>query len=443
MTLKDRARTFVVAAIRYIAAHDGFTRGETDTWVRTGDHFIRHTWDRLVYRPEVSFQTLRLPEFGAFLQELLNDRSLGQFIRKYVGSSAGMGTVLHEMQLLNGLLPTDTDPVNPRVSLAFDEADFALRFNALRAIADTSYVPYVQLRPLIGLVCDGTVNVEPGLTIEPMTDGEITEMLAWGVLPTQMNQYREFRPEPGVTHAMKRRYNLPRVVLDAPPTVSETSTDHSMYFNDADDLAHALSILAKGRVTIGPTFLSSTMGWPYGIHTILQPTAFADDPRGLRDMQIPPNAGREMGRIWSALRASGAAYRLAARRFYQGHTRTLVVDMLLDDMISAEALFLYPHAPRKSQTLALNACYYPGEINQRERQRIFALFRDAYRLRSAIVHGEEVDPTRVPMNGTTATLIEFEEAIENELRKAFRKMIDQGESATTIDWSRIVLDSHP
>jgi hypothetical protein len=307
---------------------------------------------------------------------------------------------------------------------------------------DTVDVPFVQLRPLIGLVCAETITVDAGLTIEPMSDDEIGQALSWGVLPTNLNQFKEFRLEPGVTHAIKRRYQAPRVVLPAPP-VSPTNTEHWSFSSDGDDVAHSLSIFERGKVIVGPTFLYSTMGWPYGMRSILQPTSFADDPRGNRDMRLPVGAEADVTSIWNAIRTATIAYRLAARRFYNGHLRGLVEDMFLDDMISAEALFLFPHAPQKSRTLSLNAAYYLGEHRQPERQYIFDLFRNAYRVRSAIVHGQAPDPAHMQLSGVPASFIDFEEAVESELRRAFRKMVDQHQSTAPLNWGAVVLGPSP
>jgi hypothetical protein len=443
VALRDSARDFAVAAFDFIAANNGFRRAETDTWVREGDVFVRHTWNRIVYRPEVSSLTLRMPQFAAFANELRHDGVLGQFFGKYVGPATGMGTVLNGVQLLNGLLPSDADPRAPRQALSFDEACFNVRFDDLMRFRDTESVPFLQIRPLVGLVCNETIIIDTGLSIEPMTDDEVIEALTWGVLPTHMNQYREFRREPGISHAIKRRYEAPRVALHAPPLDVPPVTEHWAYSSDGDDLAHALSIFERGRVLVGPTFLYSTMGWPYTIHTILQPTSFPDEPRGSRDTRLNPGVETDLRRIWAWLRTTTRAYRLAARRFYQGHLRGVVEDMLLDDIIAAEALFLFPHAKAKSRTIALNAAYYLGTDQQPERQTVFDLFRDAYVIRSAIVHGEEPDRAQMRVKGAPASFIEFEEAVERALRRALRKMVDQQQAGFAIDWTQIVQGPDP
>jgi hypothetical protein len=441
-SLKDSARDAIMSVLRRVSALNGVTRAETDSWIRAGDTFVRHTWNRLVYRVDLLPQLLQVSEFQAFIRDLRSDQAFSPFLNNYVGPVSGIGTFLHEVQLLNGLMPNDTDPIHPKGTLAFDEADFSPRFDALLRFRDAVDVPFVQLRPLIGLVCTETITIDAGLTLEPLSDEEIVQALTWGVLPTNMNQFREFRIEPGVTHAIKRRYHLPRVILPAPPA-HPTQTGHWAFSSDGDDVAHSLSILEKGKVIVGPTFLYSPMGWPYGIQSILQPTSFSDDPRGTRDIRLQAGAGPDVRATWNALRSSTAAYRLAARRFYNGHLRGLVEDMFLDDMISAEALLLFPHAQQKARTLSLNAAYYLGENRQLDRQRIYDLFRDAYRVRSDIVHGQQPNPGHMRLNGAPVSFIEFEEAIESELRRIFRKMVDQHQSAAAMNWGAIVLGPNP
>jgi hypothetical protein len=440
LSLEQALQEWVDAALAFINANDGVVRAETDTWVRQEDRFVRKTWNRLVYRPEVAHWTLRIPEFGGVVQEMQQDATLSSMFRCYVGPQSGFGTTFNERGILELFLPDDIDPNNPKRRFDFDKPQFDESYRELARFRDEREISFTQIRALVGLESEEPIEIEPGLRIEPMNDEELGEMLSWGALPTHMNQFRECRLAPGTMLALKRRYALPRAVL---PTYPGThGADEHTFERDAQ-VPHVLSIIAKGRVDLGPTFMYCTSGWPYGIHTIMQPKVFADDERSNRNMSLPRGMEQGVRRVWNALQGSAGFYRIAARRFYQGHLRELVEDRLIDDAICGEALLTAQSRSDKSLRFRLYAAYYLGEKDHAERLRVFGLFWSAYKVRSGIVHGNGPDPADVQIGGNPVKLCEFEEAFESELRRILRKMADTGDCAARIQWTGIVIGQTP
>jgi len=160
-------------------------------------------------------------------------------------------------------------------------------------------------------------------------------------------------------------------------------------------------------------------------------------------MHVPAGAEQSLRTIWEALRIGSKAFKLAARRFNTAQLRGFVEDNFLDDMIAAEALLIEPHSRQKSKTLALNAAYYLGGASQPERRLVFELFRNAYRVRSATVHGEEPKAADMEMNGVPMSFIQFKDAVEDRLRSVFQKMVNQNQTAAAIDWRPITLGTEP
>jgi hypothetical protein len=84
----------------------------------------------------------------------------------------------------------------------------------------------------------------------------------------------------------------------------------------------------------------------------------------------------------------------AARRVYYSDTRMHPEDMIVDCMIAAESLYLDEEKNELSFRLSVNAAMWASDHNL-ERKRIFELFKNAYNLRSKVVHGGSVNVSEV------------------------------------------------
>jgi hypothetical protein len=132
---------------------------------------------------------------------------------------------------------------------------------------------------------------------------------------------------------------------------------------------------------------------------------------------------------------------VAIRRFDFAYERFRPHDKIIDLMVAAEALFLsdlkdYEYRGELSFRLALRAGFFIGS-SPSERREIYDLFREAYRVRSAIVHGGEPE---LPKG--SSSLDEFVNRISNSLRTALHKAILlAGRSDTPkflVDWANLL-----
>lgn len=84
----------------------------------------------------------------------------------------------------------------------------------------------------------------------------------------------------------------------------------------------------------------------------------------------------------------------AARRVNYSDTRRHPEDMIVDCMIAAESLYLDDEKNELSFRLSVNAAMWASD-NNLERKKIFQLFKNAYTLRSKVVHGGSVNVSEV------------------------------------------------
>ena len=81
---------------------------------------------------------------------------------------------------------------------------------------------------------------------------------------------------------------------------------------------------------------------------------------------------------------------VAIRRFNFSYKRVLPEDKIIDFMIAFEALYFPDEKAELSYRLAFRCAYFLGK-DESERQKIFELLKNAYDIRSKIVHGKLVE----------------------------------------------------
>lgn len=109
----------------------------------------------------------------------------------------------------------------------------------------------------------------------------------------------------------------------------------------------------------------------------------------------------------------------AARRIYYSDTRRHPEDMIVDCMIAAESVYLDDERNELGFRLSVNAAMWASEDNS-ERKRVFDLFKNAYNLRSKVVHGGSVNVSEI------RTIIEpLKKSLREGILKALRHTSEQ------------------
>jgi Apea-like HEPN len=94
--------------------------------------------------------------------------------------------------------------------------------------------------------------------------------------------------------------------------------------------------------------------------------------------------------------SSAKALRNAIRRLFYAETRAFPEDRLIDLMIAAESIYTMESQAELSFRLSQNAALWHDGTNT-ERLAAFKVVKEAYNLRSKIVHGSTVDGTKVAL----------------------------------------------
>jgi hypothetical protein len=158
--------------------------------------------------------------------------------------------------------------------------------------------------------------------------------------------------------------------------------------------------------------------WPYG------------GRYDLAEAEIP-----QFLELWHLLEEGAARFSFSIHRFNLAFDRRLIADRLVDLVIAGESLFLgdinaqdrgelrFRFALRAAKFIQ-HSVYSEGDI--------FRVMRNAYDVRSAIVHGGSPKDTSLPDN-KSATLPVFIDVIEELVRRALRKALSmklEGKKAT-------------
>jgi hypothetical protein len=155
------------------------------------------------------------------------------------------------------------------------------------------------------------------------------------------------------------------------------------------------------------------------------------------------------GQFWDGLQSERVRGRkflgLAMRRIGYAHERHRIEDKLIDLLIAAEALFLSDagsetYRGELQYRLAQRAAFFLGD-DPHTREKIYQHMKDAYKLRSQVVHGGKIRPIKKE-DGGLVDMQEFVETTRMYLRDALHKMINlgmQGEpSAQLINWDELI-----
>jgi hypothetical protein len=140
---------------------------------------------------------------------------------------------------------------------------------------------------------------------------------------------------------------------------------------------------------------------------------------------------------WRALGAKAVEQRLrlALSRFGLSTTRSTVEDTLVDLVIAAEALFGTGATTEITHRVSLNAALFI-ESPDLSRSEVRRFFREVYRMRSAIVHGDRVKPVQMKTGGTM-TPDSVAKQLTALMRHALRKAISELHSGDQkLDWGR-------
>ena len=250
--------------------------------------------------------------------------------------------------------------------------------------------------PILGLTTDASIQLEPGVVFRELTSQEKLVLLNFGLIASSYDA--SFSEEESRWYGLCVESKSPKFhSVNDIPNVDEINS-HYQFRNDvledflvaaqlvsdypvthAGGQAHAPSITLGGRFSAA---ISGSGIYNGDMRFRLSPSFHVLSQDSLAEFLC----------VWEVLRGrvrqkSRLQYGNAARRLYYSSTRLRSGDRLVDLMIAAESLYL--NASDKSELkfrLSTNASLWHTDDFEL-RRKTFALFKRAYDLRSAIVHG--------------------------------------------------------
>jgi hypothetical protein len=386
-------------------------RGQPDLWIPAG---------RVTATLNLGTMLNQLPSFHHLLGVIDSDDWLRRHFQGLVGTPFARTRLQLELVLQIMIL----EPLITRTrSLDLDETAFEEVFQPLAEYLANDTIDYVEFTPLLGYISTvGAVTLDAALEIRPMTDREISFCLDAGALPSRPYPVGSRGVAPFDQWCLARTTVVPKAFDDADPEDVRKYQPYPFIEDLADQVVLALRLIIGGNIASGPGVrltagpLGLSLGGAWSHKSVMRP----DD---IRPSVLHSDAVQNLTDLLAAIRSSAvqadSSLTIALRRIGDAGLRANPTDTLIDLMIAAEALFLSSSGKDRGELrfrLSLNAALLIEEPGL-DRQAIRRFMRDAYDVRSQVVHGTQPNKVR-SLDGTSTTLPNMVQDLERLMRRA-------------------------
>jgi hypothetical protein len=328
----------------------------------------------------------------------------------------------------------------------FDEDYFEREYRIFEKAFYDDYIIYDVIAPLQGLLITGNVSLTEDLNISSLTNDDLDPLRK-----SRSTVIRDNQGIDGVPCAIRSKFRVRKVIgNEASIDLEEADKDRKRFTRTAeqiDEVVNALRLFG-GETVYYSAIIYRTSGWLFRDEKVFStrmrvplPLIFPRDQAWLHSF----------AEFWRKLQSPKVRNRkfiaVAVRRFGYAIERPFTEDRLVDLMIAAESLFLNDIGDKKYQgelqyRLSLRAaCLLGGDASGRSVVR--GHMRQAYNIRSAVVHGSA--KTFQPKNeeGNPIRLEEFLGIIQMYVHRTIRLMIDQAARVEPkqplFDWEKAML----
>ncbi|HEY3116702.1 MAG TPA: hypothetical protein VGK54_08175 [Chloroflexota bacterium] len=386
---------------------------------------------RLLEQP-IQQELHALPEYAA----LVNSLEADDVISPQIGNLVGTAFTLVRIDLQSVTDHVVIHCLEESPSSAADEQTFERYYADLEARLYATEVPQEELDLLAEFASEVLpLRLREDVEIVEVTPAHLRMALTLGLLPsTAMAGFRV--PSCAIRHT----WSLPRGILGQGGlrvTAEDMHLASVLRRDTTERTIAALRLFQDGWVipvaTLAHTFEPPPSGT--GSSEMYPPRwrFLQGEPYRLTAAQVP-----EFVRLWQWLDRVGGPVDLAARRFSEARYRFRLEDQLVDLVIAAEALFGAGETQEVSYKVRLRAAAFLG-TDAITRRRIFAEFKSAYDMRSAIAHGGKLTKRQRQQRQRLPLLIN---AMEQHLRDAIRKGLSLSRWPSTHQaWDETLLDA--
>lgn len=371
------------------------------------------------------------------LQRLADDHAnLKNHYTKFVNFSSGSGRSLSIKDLCISLLPNLRleDDQLITADIEFNSSAIALKF--IEAINDDCH-EHLTVWPIHGIAIEGVLELDDLTEFRELTVEEKLHCLNFEIIRPMMQSE--------VASEHSRWFGLCRLTRDKKVFGIQESDGNDMIkrFIDQDQVLedflvsvpltnnrvafHAGGFAAAPHFEEGTTLKFGTFGRGIGASNHLR-FAFLDD-----GTKLDAEESNRLREVWSFIRQTTAGkfskrVSNAARRMFYAETRTKQDDALVDLIVAAESIYLSDNVELSFRTSLYASLWVDGDAN-RQRE-VFEAFRNAYNLRSKIVHGSAAPADKVA---------EAIQAVKPILRAAIRKaLVHLSSNEQAPDWDSMV-----
>jgi|GEM_PF-5715866 len=368
-------------------------------------------------------------EYLDFIKIVSEDKDIAPQLNTLVGCCIGKMRLEAKyiiLWLVNGFLSNDKIE-------DFDIGKYDIAYSKMEDEFYSTEIEFEKITPICGLnITTPEIKLSDDISIVKLRDSEILHFFNLGIKLGYDLGNQEFIHKVN-EYAIKIRFKLPKVVGEQQYNIPDKYND---YFTNKNEQAvvDALRIYKNGEIYPIATLMKSksrlASATQYNFEAHVKP--FMDSTYKFEADEI-----NDFVALWKESRKAHV-FSIGVSRFSQSATRTNNEDRMIDLMIAAEAIFLTDDTSEMTYRLSHRAALFLADKIE-EQKNIFSFMKSAYGIRSKIVHGNKPAlPKKV--DGSTLTLAEVCNTLEQYLRQAIKKLISENGSKK-IDWDSIIFSS--
>lgn len=411
-------------------------------WQRDEDGVFRDAERSVpVWNREAVAAAMRLPSWRVVEETFRRNDRLRVQVDTLVGTLRGRSRF--ETEIAGQL-------VLPRPGETGDlEEAFAQRYRRLDAFLAAEEFELLEVWPLPGLSSSQfPITLEPDLELDWMADEELMAALNTHILPRRYGVAPPLLfPEESKQACMRYCYRLPKVVGDQDPAdkATEFQQREQHVTGIQETLEQALALLFTNPIAIAGRMTLEVDPLLRGA-VLFQPLVLTQSQR-FRKLELDASMVAELTQVWTQLRRPGKhkAIGVALRRLVYQAGRERVEDEIVDILVAAEALYLSGiESPTElGFRLALRAAAFsdPSKVGMTRRD-VYGTMKNAYSVRSKIVHGDVPRAADLKVRGVPVSLRDFVQAIEDIVRQALREAVECDADPTSSwppDWDALTV----
>lgn len=400
-------------------------------WVHMGDSDYQATTP-LILKREAEAALRQLPSYERLDRAVTNSQTLAPLLGRLVGTHSA-ASLFTSWTMARAVLPRVVDLINGRAP------SFADIYQVRRQQLVDQAVDYQTMCPLQGVAIEtAPLELAPGIIIDRLSPAETCTALETGAIPTLWPH--SFEATQGKSFALKKVASVPIIIRDPKPTsTAARKADNDPFiwlaraYEEVVTLQQCLALMTGARIQISATlaiardegFLRTDGG--VQVH-VLSPWWAGDDI-----VNIDAAGCLELQGIWKVLTGDymprDKALSLAVRRLAFATQRALPEDRLLDVLIAAEAFYRGGAGSRRDtrspgvQLAERVAAFSEGTLPGWDKNDVQLQMRRGYKLRSAIVHGDEPRQQDLKIRHQPAELTGTIGAVEAIVRAGLLKAV--------------------